>query len=150
VTTTTGGGGRGRGPVTRVASGARALAAGGALVTETVAVAGWPFGRRDAQHRATTCPGRAAAGWRGQDRSSTTPLTIRYTPRIPNAVIMISRWRCQTHSVVRRRKSWSSAGLRLACARAAIGMANQIALYRITCSIWFALLDVLFVIALSS
>ena len=72
------------------------LAAGGALVTKTVAVAGWPFDRRDAQQRATTCPGRAATGWTGQDRSSTTPLTIRYTPRMPNAVIMISRWWCQT------------------------------------------------------
>ena len=79
-----------------------------------------------------------------------TPLTIRYAPRVPNAVIMISRWRHQTHSVVRRRKSCSSAGLRLASARAASGMANQIALYRTTWSIRFALLDVLFVIALSA
>lgn len=86
----------------------------------------------------------------GQDTSPTTPLAIRYTPRTPNAVIMISRWRCQTHSVVRRRKCCSSAGLRLARARAVIGMANQIASYRTTWSIRFALLDVLFVIALSA
>jgi hypothetical protein len=69
---------------------------------------------------------------------------------MPNAVIMISRWRRQTHAVARRRESCSSTGLRLASARAAIGMANQIALYRTTWSTRFALLDVLFVIALSA
>jgi len=59
VTTTTRGGGCGRGPVIRVASGAQALAAGGALVTGTVAVAGWPVGAT-----LSTEPRRALAGSR--------------------------------------------------------------------------------------
>ena len=71
MTTTTGGGGCGGGPVIRVVSGAQALAAGGALVTGTVAVAGWPVGATfsteppspASPEQAAENPGLAVASW---------------------------------------------------------------------------------------
>ena len=104
---------------------------------------------RHRERRAATHPDRAARGQSGPKlhNAPDDQVHAQEAERRDHDLPLVAR---QTHSVVRHRKSRSSTGLRLASASAATGMANQIALYRATWKIRFALLEVLLVIALSA